>query len=441
MQLKSFKIGLVSFFFIVSAFISCSSDLFAETKITADQNRLFSIEVRDAEMTDVLRALAQQSGYNIIIGDGVEGKISLSLKDIPSKEAIEILIKSKGLMFTIKNNVFWVGKTVDMTESMSTEIVRLNNADPSVTIGQLKPILSTEGAAFADLRTNSVVIRDQPRNIENAKKLIKELDTRTSQVEIEARIVEANSNFARQLGIQWGGTYTSGRDVITGSQLLPSSSADRNFAVNLPAASPTAGLGIILGNLSSKLFLDLELSAAETKGDLKIISRPRISTLNNRPATIHSGLTFRVKLSQAIVTGTTATTTTTSGTSLGGLEEIKTGIDLTVTPQISSDGYILLNISTNKSDPDFSRTVDGIPGVAEKSASTYVLVRDGDTVVIGGLYKSISSEQNNAVPFLSRIPVIGALFQNKSKDLQNEELLVFITPKIVNYENRMEVAH
>ena len=156
------------------------------------------------------------------------------------------------------------------------------------------------------------------------------IDVRTPQV-IQRRIVEATSSFTRQLGIQWGGSYTSGSDQITGSQLLPTSSAGRNFAVNLPAASATSGLGIILGNLSNKLLLDIELTAAESKGELKIISRPRISTINNKPATIHSGLTFRVKLSQAIVTGGATTTTS----SLGGLEEVKTGIDLTVTPQIS----------------------------------------------------------------------------------------------------------
>ncbi len=207
--------------------------------------------------------------------------------------------------------------------------------------------------------------------------------------------------------------------------------------MNLPAASATSGLGIILGNLSNKLLLDIELTAAESKGELKIISRPRISTINNKPATIHSGLTFRVKLSQAIVTGGATTTTS----SLGGLEEVKTGIDLTVTPQISGDGYILLNITTNKSDPDYTHTVDGIPGVSEKSASTNVLIKDGDTVVIGGLYKSSTSDQDNSVPFLSTIPLIGSLFDSTAKNVDKEELLVFITPQIIRYDNAKETLN
>ncbi|MBI2400838.1 MAG: hypothetical protein HYV23_07275 [Deltaproteobacteria bacterium] len=396
-----------------------------------EETRLFSIEVRDAEISDVLRALAQQSGLNIILGQGVEGKVSLSFKDIPFRDAMEMVIKANGFMYTVQNNIMWVGRKVDLTDEMRVEIVRLNNADPGTAAQQLKGIISETGSAFADQRTNSVIVRDLPRNIDQAKRLLTALDTQTAQVTIEARIVEATDNFTRHLGVRWGATYTSGNDSIGGSSLLPGTTgAGRNFAVNLPAANPTSGLGIVLGSLSNKLFLDLELTAAETRGDLKIVSSPRISAVNNMPATIHSGLTFRVKLSQAIVAGTGTTTTTTTG-DLGGLEEIKTGIDLTVTPKISEDGYVLLNINTTKSDPDFSRTIDGIPGVAEKSASTFVLVKDGDTVVIGGLYCTLNSEQKNAVPFLSKVPVLGALFRSNLKDNQHEELLVFITPKIV----------
>lgn len=413
----------------------------AETDRAGAGGRLFSIEVRDAEVSDVLRALAQQSGLNIIIGEGVEGKVSLSFKDIPFKDALEIVIKSRGLMYTIQNNVFWVGKKVDLGNEMSVDMVKLNNADSTTTAPHLKGILSAEGTAFADTRTNSIIIRDLPRNVEHAKQLLKKIDVQTPQVIIEARIVEATSSFARQLGIQWGGAYTSGNDQITGSQLLSTSSAGRNFAVNLPASGATSGLGIILGNLSNKLLLDIELTAAESKGDLRIISKPRISTVNNKPATIHSGLTFRVKLTQAIVAGGTAATTTTTTSTLGGLEEVKTGIDLTVIPQISGDGFILLNITTNKSDPDYTHTVDGIPGVSEKSASTNVLIKDGDTVVIGGLYKSSTSDQGNSVPFLSNIPVLGALFEGTSKNVDKEELLVFITPQIIKYDTVKEILN
>lgn len=433
------KTLLFSFLAVPALLLTLASTLPAETikRNGPGEEKLFSIEVREADISDVLRALAQQSGLNIVLGDGVEGKISLSFKNIPFRDALEMIIRSRGLMYSTQNNVFWVGKKVDISEEMRMEVLRLNNADPAAAAPQVKVFLSPDGSVNSDARTNSLIIRDLPRNIEKAKALLKDIDIQTPQVVIEARIVEATSSFSRQLGIQWGPTYTSGKSQVTGSQLLSTSSGERNFAVNLPAANPTAGLGIILGNISNKLFLDLELTAAETRGELKIISRPRISTLNNKPATIHSGLTFRVKLSQAIVTGA-GTTTTTSGT---GLEEIKTGIDLTVTPQISTDGFIMLNINTNKSDPDFSHTVDGIPGVTEKSASTNVMIKDGDTVVIGGLYRSSTSKQDNSVPFLSELPVLGYLFKSKSNNVENEELIVFITPKIIRFDKPMEVLN
>ncbi|MCR4287863.1 MAG: hypothetical protein NUW09_07610, partial [Deltaproteobacteria bacterium] len=348
--------------------------------------RLFSIEVRDADVSDVLRALAEQSGFNIILGEGAEGKISLSFKDIAFKDALEIIIKARGLGYTVQNNVFWVGKQVDLSDEQVMVFVRLNYADPAVAVQQLKGALSAGGTAVADARTNSVILKDLPKNIEAVRRLLVSIDIQTPQVLIEARIVEATTSFTRQLGVQWGGAYTT-NNIIRGSAILPSSSGGRNFAVNLPAAEATSGLGMVIGSISSKLALDIELTAAESKGELKIVSRPKIATLNNKPATIHSGLTFRVKLQGA---ATTAGTTGASATS--GLQEIKTGIDLSVTPQISSDGFILLNINTNKSDPDYSHTVDGIPGVSEKSASTHVLIKDGETIVIGGLYKTITSE-------------------------------------------------
>ncbi len=400
------------------------------------EERLFSIELRDAEVGDVLKALAQQGGMNIILGADVAGKISVSFKDIGFKDAMEMIIKAHGLTYTVQNNILWAGKRVDTSGEMVMETVRLNYADAASAAAQAKSVMSADGIVIADQRTGAVFLRDLPVYVQRAKTLLKALDAQTPQVVIEARIVEATNSFARELGIQWGGTYSEGSNAYTGSSALPASPGGRNFAVNLPSASTTAGLGMVLGNLSKKLMLDVQLSAAESRGEVRIISSPKISTINNRPAAIHSGLTFRVK------TNLTTTGTTTSAATTGtGLESIKTGIDLTVTPRISDDDFILMQLSTNKSDPDFTHTVDGIPGVSEKSASTYVLVKDGDTVVIGGLYKSIDSESSAAVPFLETIPLIGALFKNSAKNRLHEELLVFITPRIVKNNANTEVPN
>ncbi len=395
-----------------------------KTRIENDK-RLFSMEIRDAEVGDVLRALAQQSGFNIIFGEGVTGKITLSFSDISFKNALEIIIEANSLSYTIKNNVFWVGKKVDHTGDIVTEVVRLNYATPGSMADRLKSSLSKSGSVEFDDRTSSVILKDFGVNIAKAKALLKLMDIQAAQVVIEARIVEASSSFTNEIGVQWGGTYSSSGDIITGSALLPDSPGGRKYAVNMPSPNANAGLGIVLGSLANSLALDIEISAAESRGELKIISSPKISTIHNKTATIHSGLTFRVKLSQA----STGSTTTTDSTS--GLEEIKTGIDLMVTPQISSDDFVMLDIKTNKSDPDYTHTVDGIPGVSEKSASTNILVKDGETVVIGGLYKTINSDDHKKVPGLSRIPLLGYLFKSSASTQQNEELLVFITPRII----------
>ena len=431
-----------------------------KAKIEGDTT-LFTIEVKDAELKDVLRALAKQNNLNIIVSEDITAKATFSFDRIKFKDALEVITKANGLNYVIQSNVLWIGKKEDIAkagEDIVMEIVQLNYSKAADVVGQLKGVLSERGSSVPDSRTNAIILRDMKKNIEDARLLIKSMDTRTMQVVIEARIIEVQTNFARDMGVQWGAAHgTTNRDNFTSafgstSTAPPSTStptgfigsggqfsSQPNYAVNVPA-SGTAGvlgaLGLSFGKLSGDPFLlDLRISAGERNGKLKIVSQPKITTMNNNPATIHSGLTFKVK--------TTTTTTTTTATTTGtGLEEVKTGIDLSVTPQISADDFILLNIVASKSEPDFGRSVDGIPGVSEKKASTSVLVKDGETTVIGGLYKSTSSDSENAIPYLSRIPILGWLFKSTSKASDNEELLVFITPRIVRYEktnNSMEV--
>jgi type IV pilus assembly protein PilQ len=195
----------------------------------------------------------------------------------------------------------------------------------------------------------------------------------------------------------------------------------------MPAIAPTSGLGLVVGSLANNLVLDLELSAAEKDGRARIISRPKITTLNNKTATIHSGITFRVKTTTFDSTGTSGSSTTADS----GIEEITTGIDLKVTPQITTDGFVLLDITVEKSEADFTRVVDGIPGISDKTASTFVLVGDGETTVIAGLYKTSTTSTDTRVPLLGEIPLLGWLFKARSTTEDDEELLIFITPRIV----------
>lgn len=428
--------------FISVALLTCSGAtvLRASTDIRSrieSQGRFFSIEVREAELSDVLRALAQQSGLNVILGSGIAGKVTLSFKQITFKDALEVILRANGLGYTIRNNVVWIdsqeniAKVGDELDETSIEVMRLNYADPSNVANQVKALLSEKGSVQPDKRTNSLIVKDTNKKITEIKKLIEALDIQLAQVIIEARIVEASTTFVKQLGVRWGGSYNSGGtdNVSVGGTSLFTDvlTSGENIIVDVPATSPTSAIGFVLGGISNDLILDIELSAAERNGDLTIISQPRIATLNNQTATIHSGLTYNVKISQTLVSQTTTSTSTDQ------LQEVVTGIDLTVTPHITSDGFVILDIKTEKSEPDFSHTVDGIPGIIEKSASTNVIVKDGETVVIGGLYKSTASSQNDSVPVLKNIPFLGWLFKSHEETKENEELLVFITPTIVRY--------
>ncbi len=203
--------------------------------------------------------------------------------------------------------------------------------------------------------------------------------------------------------------------------------------VNLPAANPTSGFGILVGNLGGGVDLEAQLTAAEESGDAHIISQPSITTVNNTPAKIRSGLKVYVKTNSTIAVGGSGGS---ASSEESGLQEIDTGIELTVTPQMTASDTIKLKIDAVESEADFSRTVDNIPAVIDNTASTTVLVRDGETTVIGGMMKVNKSSTSQGVPFISSIPILGWLFKNKTKTKTDNELLIFITPRIVHHQGQ-----
>lgn len=421
------KTFLLLALFLSFSFVVIQFAFSAQNQLT-NNSTLISLEARDADVKDVLRALAKQSGANIIISEDVEGSVTVSFDNISIQDALDIILRANNLAFVEHNNVVWIDQQENLAKSgegMITKIIKLNYANSTEMVSQVKSVLKPMGTVIADSRTNALIIKDLPAGIQEAESLLKALDTKTLQVVIEARIVEVSSNFSKELGVRWGGKIDIGESTLTGVSALSTTLNGSNFAVSLPAADITGGIGFTIGSIGDSLLLDMELTAGERDGRLRIVSRPKITTTNNKPATIHSGLTFRIR--------TAASTTTTEGSEFTSatLEEIKTGINLTVTPQISSNNSVLLKIEADKSDPDFSRAIDGIPGVIEKSASTTVLVKDGETTVIGGLYRSTSSSQDDKVPYLSKIPLLGWLFKSHEEKIDNEELLIFITPHII----------
>lgn len=414
----------------------------------------FSMEFRDAEIKDVLRAVGQAAGLNMIISDHVTGQVTLSLKDVDLLDALEAILKTKGLTYVREGNIMRVvsiGEARD--EDMETRIFPLGYASSKDALSVVEKLKSDRAKVSADTRMNAIVVKDLSLNLDRMERLLKNLDARTPQILIEAKIVEVSSSYARELGVQWGGKYTGsssrgleisgGRTGIsgaststgTGTGLPPVGSttfypstgdigaSGNAYAVNLPAAvGPGSGgvMGITFGTLGGKLALDLQLSAMVSTGKGKILSNPKVMTMNNKEAKISSGVDIPVRVLTTTTTGTTAE-----------IKTISASLSLSATPAITSDNRVALNIKVEKSEPDFTRQVDNIPTITKRNANAELVVNDGETVVLGGIYTKSEGQLEAGVPLLSQIPLIGWLFKKKNVYDNQSELLIFITPTIV----------
>lgn len=420
--------------------------------------RLFSMEFRDVEIRDVLRALGQEAGLNIIVGEEVTGKATLSFRQVTVDNALEAILRSRGLTSLRQGNIIWVVPAGDkVEEGMEIRTFSFNYATPKELTNALKPATSKAGSLIVDERTNMLIAKDFPRNLDRVTALLAKLDTVTPQIMIEARIVETTKSFAQQLGIQWGGAYyrdaahgtalpyrfpntaitsgtgkAAGPSGIVGSSGTTTSSASGqigdNFAVNLPISiDPYGAIGLTLGSIGNFFQLGVKLSAMEDSGMGKILSNPRIMTLNNGEAKISSGVKIPI---QTVTTGTT-TTSTAGSTSTTGIQTIDAFLRLTVTPQVTSDQRVLMKLETEKDEPDWNRQVQGIPTIISRKANSTLMVMDGETIVIGGILQRSESDLEHGVPVLSRIPLLGRLFRSDLKNDSQTELLIFITPRIL----------
>ena len=411
------------------------------------------LDMMDANVSDVLRLLAEISNLNIVASDDVKGTISLRLKNVPWDQAFDIILKSKGLDSIREGNVVRVApalrvrqeresalasrKAEEKLEDMEIEFVAVNYATAEELVPQVKGVLSDRGDVTTDKRTNMLVIKDIRSGIDKARNVVAKLDTAIPQVLIEARIVEASSSFARDLGIQWGvdfqsagnpltttfgSTSTTGQTFTapTTSPTFTSVTGGQKFAVNLPAtgnAGSLGALGFILGKAGvNPMVLDLRLSAGESQGQLKTISRPRITTLDNKEAKIEQGESIPFETTSAAGTSTTF---------------VDANLSLTVTPHITPDGSVMMKIKASRNSIGTFTTSDGKPSINKKESMTEVLVRDGETTVIGGIVITDKNNQEKGIPFLKDIPVLGWFFKSKSVIDSQTELLIFITPKIL----------
>jgi len=416
-----------------------------------------SLDFKDADLANVFRIIAEVSNLNIITTDDVKGRVSVRLINVPWDQALDIVLKSKALGATHEGNILRIAplsalraedkarldakKEVEKLKATLEgviETIPVNYSKASDLKDKITDLLSEGGKVQTDDRTNTIIIRDLRKNVEDVKALVATLDTATPQVLIEARIVEVDTSFTREIGVQWGGSYkddgrtsvgvtgiqdTSG-SFIPGQSLLNtvpfSPATPPNFAVNLPASVGLgSGGGITFGILRDNLRLDLSLSALEASGKGKVVSSPKVVTIDNKEAMIEQG------------TQIPYSTVSASGTNT---QFVDATLSLKVTPHITPEGSVIMKLEA-KNDSQGEVGASGQPAINKKKATTEVLVRDGETAVIGGILQVTRKEDQAAIPWLSKIPVLGYLFKKNSNTSSNRELLIFITPKILKPES------
>lgn len=399
----------------------------------------YSIQFKNADLKEALQFLSKIADINVMIPDNVAGVVSTSFESTSIEDAINSIVKANGYDYVIEHGIWRIGegeKFTSANEDLKTEVFRLKYASAKDLEEKVKEFITDRGSVIAEERTNSLIVRERPAIINNVWSFLQDIDVRDMQVLIEAKIIEATRDFSRNLGIQWGVTSTgTGLDVY-GVNSVGTLNSGSNALVNLPmpttssVSTPTSGVRLFSA-LRGGNILETQITMAEQKGDLNIISEPTIVTSNGVAANIKSGETVYVKTTGDISIGGTGSTSTSTTGGSSGLQEIETGIELKVTPQISVDNYVKLVIETETSQLDFTRTVDGIPVVIESNAGTSVVVGDGETTVIGGLAKLTGSRTKKNVPGFSKIPLLGALFKSRARYSQNKDLMIFIKPTII----------
>jgi type IV pilus assembly protein PilQ len=405
-----------------------------------------SLNLKDADVKDFFRLVHEISGLNVVLDPQVRGNVTIVLDDVPWDQALAIVLKNNNMECELDGNVLRIATLDTLKKEADSRRAQLDAqllAVPKVTVTRflsyaraqevtptLKKFLTARGEVIADNRTNALIIEDVPSVIPNVDRLLKDLDRKTQEVEIEARVVAATRNFARDIGTQvgfgWGNNPTAvgGVGAVGSSPINVGVNNPLYFTIgssiplfsNLPALGPTSGLAFT--NASSNYRVDVLLTMAESRGLLKILSRPRIVTQNNIQALVKQGVRVPV-VTQA---------------QLGGpptVQYVDAFLRLTVTPQITAERTIFLNVDVENTVPDFSRQVQNNPTLLTQQATTQVLVTDGGTVVIGGVIQTQNSVNIQQVPLLGNIPIFGELFKRRSVSTSTQELIFFLTPRII----------
>jgi type IV pilus assembly protein PilQ len=412
-----------------------------------------SVNLKDVDLKDFFRLIHEISGLNVVLDPNVHGTLTIVLDDVPWDQALDIVLKNNDLARELEGNVLRIA-TVDTlkkeadgrraqveAEALAVEKVSVTRflsyahaKDVTLTV---KKFLSQRGDVVADERTNAVIVSDIPKVIPIIDRLLTQLDRKTQEVEIEARVVAATRQFARDIGTQFGFGWGDGHSAIGGASAagsspttvgnltpgyitVPGTGTTSGSSIplfsNLGSTAPTSGLTFL--NASNTVRIDAVLSMAESRGLLKVLSRPRVVTQNNIQALVKQGVRVPI-VTQAQLGGPPTVT------------YVDAFLRLTVTPQITSENTIFLNVDVENTTPNFGQEVQGNPELITQQATTQVLVTDGGTVVIGGVIQTQNSINITQVPLLGNLPILGNLFKHTQVNTSNQELIFFITPRII----------
>lgn len=417
-----------------------------QKKKFAFKGERLSLNFQSIEVRAVLQLIADFTDLNLITSDTVTGNVTLRLKNVPWDQALDIILRSKGLAMVKDGNVISVApaeevaarakldQTIEAQAPLISESLQINYAKASDFTSLLKTkdnsLLSERGSVSVDERTNRLLIRDTARNVAAITDLVQQLDIPVRQVLIESRIVLATNDFSKELGVRFGishrDTSTSGNEGgISGNstsaevaRIGGTPTQPGRYNVNLPKALAGGGsIGLALARLPFGTLLDLELSAAQTEGRSETISSPRVITSDQSEASIETGT--EIPYSEASSSGAAT------------VSFKKAVLSLKVTPQITPDDRIIMDLEVNKDSPDFGNVTAGVPPIKTQAVKTNVLVDNGETVVLGGVYEQTKANNVNRVPFFSDLPLIGFLFRNKFETNNKSELLIFVTPKLL----------
>jgi type IV pilus assembly protein PilQ len=429
---------------------------------TAAPSDIISLDLRDVDIRDFFRLIHEVSGLNVILDPSVRGTLTIALKDVPWQQALKIVLLNNQLTSKLEGNVLRI-VTLKGAEEENVAERKMKEAQVAMQQIQVDPkkvftrvpnymkgddlkkvfeqLLGKGGdLVYADKDTNTVLVRTTQARMDDLDAVMRKMDMKKQQVEIEARVVTANRSFLRDLGVQLGAQiFSDGRkSILTGSpipgldspnvrgQRPPISSrppaalagtpiiGPLPFNINLGAAAPTSSLGYVFNGANA--LIDSFITASESKGLAKLLSKPKIITRNHEEGEVNQGTKIPI---QTVVNNTVSTV------------YVNAVLDLTVTPHITEEGTIFLDVKVTRDTPDFNQSVNGIPTIATQFLQTKVLLTDGGTVVVGGVLVDDNEYSIKQVPGLGNLPIIGHAFRNKSVTQSTQELLFFLTPKII----------